>query len=91
MTVEQYKWAHSVLHDDGEKYVITPKLVKGLSNLGIKIDTDKMSATEMHNQICDVAKQLEQLEPMISNDQDFKELLQLIQHNNPDIKAVDHA
>ena len=87
MTVSQEQWAHSVLHDDHQDYVITPKLAKGLQGLGIEVNTKKMDAQSMHAELCKVA---EQLEPMMDKDDaDFKELLGLLHGNNPDIKAVD--
>ena len=87
MTVSQEQWAHSVLHDDHQDYVITPKLAKGLQGLGIEVNTKKMDAQSMHTELCKVA---EQLEPMMDKDDaDFKELLGLLHGNNPDIKAVD--
>ncbi len=87
MTVSQEQWAHSVLHDDHQDYVITPKLAKGLQGLGIEVNTEKMDAQSMHAELCKVA---EQLEPMMDkNDSDFKELLGLLHGNNPNIKAVD--
>lgn len=89
MTVSQSDWAHSVLHDDHQDYVITPKLAKGLQSLGIEVNTKKMDAHEMHQQLCKVA---EQLEPMMDKDDaDFKQLLGLLYGNNPDIRAVDKA
>tara|TARA_R100000781_G_scaffold65464_3_gene41187 strand:- start:350 stop:622 length:273 start_codon:yes stop_codon:yes gene_type:complete len=87
MTVSQEQWAHSVLHDDHQDYVITPKLAKGLQGLGIEVNTKKMDAQSMHAELCKVA---EQLEPMMDkNDSDFKELLGLLHGNNPNIKAAD--
>jgi hypothetical protein len=89
MTVSQEQWAHSVLHDDHQDYVITPKLAKGLQGLGIEVNTKKMDAHQMHAQLVEVA---EKLEPMMDkNDADFKELLGLLHGNNPNIKAVDKA
>ena len=90
MSVPQGKWANSVLHDDNTPaYVLTPKLAEGLKNLGIEVDTSKMSANDMWHQICNITGQLEPM--MDKNDKQFKELLQLLHGNNPDIRAVDNA